>query len=87
MRFVPYGENKWYQLRPLSKPDKEERDFLHNEGEWSLYKVRAFEAHLKEYPRLNKYYSRLNGKKYKAILQHNPFWYGRQGMEEVIYQC
>ena len=86
MRFIPFGDDQWFQLRPLSRPDKAERDFLHNQGEWSDWKEKAFARHLKEYPVLNKYYAKLNGKKYKMILRENPFWYGRQGMEEVLYR-
>jgi hypothetical protein len=79
MRFVPYGQNKskWYQLKPLSRPDWEELSYLHGSGEFSLYRDESFDKHLKEYDKLNKFYSHLNGKRLKAVIERERPWYGK----------
>jgi hypothetical protein len=83
MRFKPYGD-EWFRLRTPQNPDEAERSFLHNEGEFSLYKDEAFERHLERYERLNKFYAHQNGKRLKLVVKGEKPWYGRQGMEEII---
>ena len=87
MRFVPYSNgSKWYQLKSLSRPDREEQDYLRQQGEFSIYREDAFNKHCKELSKWRKYYARLNGRKLRAILKMEYLWFGRQGLEELIYK-
>ena len=81
MRFKFYGtENKWLKLKPLSRPDEEERNFLRNTGEFSDYRAVKFENHLKEIEKWNKFFARFNGKRIGLVLRQEGVWYGRVGL-------
>ncbi len=85
MRFVSYGQDKWYHLPKLSDPDKKEKEFLLGFGEFSIYRDESFEKHIKKYLELLKRFAYPNGNKFKKILSEENFWYGKQGMERIIY--
>ena len=86
MRFVPYANNKWYRLKPLSRPDEAEQDYLRQTGEFSIYREESFNKHLNELSKWNKFFSGYNGKKIKMILQHEPLRYGKAKLSKLLYK-
>ena len=70
----------WTHQPARRNPDREEFYFLRY-GEFSLESEIAFEKHLSRYSKLNKFYAKLNGKRIKQVLNDEPPWYGRSGLE------
>lgn len=85
MKFVPTKNDFWFKLKPLSNPDREEKLFLYNLGEWSISSEDNFKKHLNRYDYLNKYYAHLNGTRIKKVVQSEPLWYSRFGLEKLLY--
>ena len=84
MQFKPYGSGSWYRLKPLSRPDREELNYLHQQGEWGIYAEESFNKHLNELRKWNKYYSKLNGRRIKEVLRCEPLRYGKAELAELI---
>ena len=86
MRIKVFGNDSWCRLRALPSPDRQMLEFNAGHGEFSLSRAIRFEKHLARYPQLNKYYSRLNGKRIRAVLKDEPAFFGIRGLEELIYK-